>query len=512
MIANHYDVVVLGRQLGPLCAAALLARRGFRVLVLGQDDPPPTYTLPGGEAVARAPLAFTAAASPVARAVFAELALGPTFRRRATEPDPAFQVALPGHRLDLSPDAEAVDRELAREMPEVRRAVGDFHRFVRRAGDALDRVFERGLAWPPESFLERRAFARATAALPFDRQGAGRDPLAELSDEHPFRWVVHAPVRFLDGMDPDYPTPLRLVRLYGGALWGTAAVDGGERTLADMLIAKLQTSAGTVRERDRADAILVQRGVATGVRLAGSGDTVGASYVAYGGDVGRLGRLLDDHRPLEEVYERLGEPQPRWYRYTLNLLLERHGVPEGMARDVYFIRDPRRPLAAENSLHVQLGPESEGGRRWIAVEALLPRRLVEDVPEYMDGVRERVFASLGELIPFLGRSVALVDSPHDGRPIQDVRGGRNLPPSEPWHRGPRTMRVVHGYPVPGALGVAGMPARLSVRNLLLCGAQTMPGLGLEGALLAAAETARLVTRADRRGAWLRGRARPGREA
>jgi phytoene dehydrogenase-like protein len=511
VIGNHYDVIVLGTHIGPLCAGALLARRGFRVLVLGQYEPPPTYTLPDGNVVPRNPLTFTVAASPVARAVFAELALGPVFRRRATVPEPAFQVALPHHRLDLSPDEESLDREVAREMPEARQAIADFHRFVRRATAALDRVLERDLTWPPESFFERRAFARATTDLPFDRQGAGRDPLAELGDTHPFRWVVHAPVRFIDGMDPDYPTPLRLVRLYGSALAGSAAIDGGERALADMVIGKLQSSGGTVRERDRADAIVVQRGAAVGVRLAGSGEVLGASHVVYGGDVARLGRLLDDHRPLEEVYERLGEPQPRWYRYAMNVLLERGGLPEPMARDVYFVRDPRRPLAAENLLHVQRGPESDGGRQWISVEVLLPRRAVEDLPAYLDGLRERVFASLGELIPFLGRSVVLVDSPHDGRPVQDVRGGRTLAPREPWARGPRTMRIVYGYPVPGPLGVCGMPSRLSLRHLLLCGTQTVPGLGLEGALVAAASTARLVTAADRRGAWLRGRWRSLRE-
>jgi phytoene dehydrogenase-like protein len=35
-MAKHYDVAVLGAGIGALTAAALLARRSWRVLVLGQ--------------------------------------------------------------------------------------------------------------------------------------------------------------------------------------------------------------------------------------------------------------------------------------------------------------------------------------------------------------------------------------------------------------------------------------------------------------------------------------------
>ncbi len=41
--ARHYDVVVLGRSLGALSAAAILARRDFRVLLLGQGARPASY-------------------------------------------------------------------------------------------------------------------------------------------------------------------------------------------------------------------------------------------------------------------------------------------------------------------------------------------------------------------------------------------------------------------------------------------------------------------------------------
>ena len=45
MILRHYDVIVIGRSIGALTAAALLARRDFTVMVVGHGERPPTYRI-----------------------------------------------------------------------------------------------------------------------------------------------------------------------------------------------------------------------------------------------------------------------------------------------------------------------------------------------------------------------------------------------------------------------------------------------------------------------------------
>lgn len=499
MTANFYDVIVLGTQLGPLIAGTLLAKRGFRVLLVAQDDLPTTYEL-GGITWPRAPFTFTAAGSPSARRIFAELALHQVFRRRATTHDPAFQVVQPNHRVDVALEDADLDREIEREFPEVRRPVEDFHRSIAHLTQDVDRIAGRDLVWPPETFFERREFARATVS-----RVAIRDPFAEFPDKHPFRLIAHAPARFSDGIDPDHMTPLRLMRLYGAWRKGAAVLEGGESALRQMLIEKLRTHSGELRERDRADALIQKRGVVTGVRIAGSGEELGCGFVVGGGDIAKLLRLLPDRTPFEELFEKTGEPQPRWYRYTLNVLVRAEGIPMGMARDVFFIRDPRQPLSAENIMHVQVDPADAHGRRLMCVEVLLPRRAVEDTMNYIDGVREKVFAALADLVPFLGRHVLAIDSPHDGRPMQDIEHAANIAPAEPWTRGMHTMQAIHAYPVPTTMGTCALPVRTPIKRLLICNTQVVPGLGMEGLMLAAWSVARIVTRADRKKAWMRGR-------
>ena len=62
-MSKHYDVVVLGSSVGALACAALLARRSWRVLVVGHGAKPARYRF-GDHALARRTFAFLAMSSP----------------------------------------------------------------------------------------------------------------------------------------------------------------------------------------------------------------------------------------------------------------------------------------------------------------------------------------------------------------------------------------------------------------------------------------------------------------
>src|SRR5580704_12195634 len=153
-MAKHYDVVVLGTGIGALAAAALLARRSWRVLVLGHGHRPATYSY-DGIMLARRTFTFLSATSPAWGRIVLELAQSQAFRRRLLPLEPMMQVLAPGLCFDIASEAPAFSRELDREFPTVHRVVDDLYAELARTNAAGDALFDRDLTLPPGSFWER---------------------------------------------------------------------------------------------------------------------------------------------------------------------------------------------------------------------------------------------------------------------------------------------------------------------------------------------------------------------
>jgi phytoene dehydrogenase-like protein len=501
---SFYDVILLGMDTSSLACGALLAKRGFRVLVLGQQVPAAEYTV-GPYKLPRAPFTWSAARSPVAQRMMTELGCGPSMRRLSQPLEPAYQVALPGHRFDVPTSESELEREIEREFSEVKRPAREHFRQLRERAEATDRLLARDLALPPQTFLERRELARAAAGIGLDRDGAARDPLMELPERHAFRAAALVPTCFAASVESSTLTPLQLCRLQAGLAIQAAQLTGGAASLHALLADRIRSCSGELRPSEHAAEILIRRGTVHGVRLFGSDEEVGASVVATSLDLSALTRLLEDRRPVLELFERIGEPQARQYRYTLNVVLQRGALPDGMARDVYYVRDVAKPLAYDNVLHIESARADRHTN--LCVETLIAARTVEERDESLDHMRERVIDALAELMPFVREHIVAIDSPHDGRPPL-ATDGSPLAHDIAERRGPHTMRGVYAFPVTSALGLCAMPVRTTIGGLLLCGTQVTPGLGLEGELLAASAAARVVCRADRKQPWLRRRLWP----
>lgn len=503
MTKNYYDAVLIGTGLPTLLAGGLLAKRGFRVLLVPQNQPAPSYTI-GDLSLPRAPFTLTGADSPAVHRVFSELALRPLMRRRLTGLNPAFQVVLPKHRLDFSQDPEHMSREIEREFPAVRRVADDFLRSTERAWQSINRLVERDLMWPPQGFLERRAHARASAHHPFGKDGSHGTPLGELPDDHALRKVAAAVLRFADGGAIGVGNSERQLRLFAGFLRGAALTEGGFPGLIELLQDSIHTHNGEVRLAERVDRITVRRGAVESIRLSPSDEEIGCRFVLSGLPVMRLGRLLTDRSELDTTLEEYGEPRPRYLRYTLNLVLRSEALPEGLARDLLLLVDPKGPIEGENALWVQ-SEDLGDGRAIMTVEALLPAHAKDTEPDYFGGLRERILSALDRLSPFLRMHLLLLDSPHDGRGFYDVATGEEHAHADAWSRGPDTMQVMYAFSRTRLHGCCALPVRTRIKRLYLCNEQVVPGLGLEGTFLTAWSAAGAVTRALSRDWMNRGR-------
>ncbi|MFO0638172.1 MAG: phytoene dehydrogenase [Polyangiaceae bacterium] len=489
-MSKHYDVVVLGLGLGPLLSAALLSRRSWRVLVLGQGQSPPSYAFEDCPLSRRA-FTLLFGASPVWTRALGELAQTMTFRRKTRPLSPMFQVLGDGLRLDVPPDVELFGAEVDREMGAQRRAADELYAELGRINGEVDSAFEKDVTWPPGTFWERRETRRALSEVRIAREPE-RDLLSDFPLRHPLRRLVIETGRHAS--DATLLPSFALARVHGSYTRGVASLARGEAELTEFLIERIRAHGGEVREKDRVVSVVQRGGKVRAVEIDGSAEPVGLGFLVSGGTLEDLLRLAPSFPVPRKVADAFPELIPEEHRMCTTLVVRDEAVPPPLGVEAFVLGEPSR---AELSIRVQRGPGPWPGTQRLVCEALL-----SDATPRLAKAREAVIATLAAQIPFLERHVLVCDSPHDGRPLWDFRSGRRIERDRVLLRASggsvEAEPMVPRYRVAGAelYGLAAEPLRSPLEGAFLCGRSVLPTLGQEGELLAATSVARIITRTD----------------
>lgn len=504
-MSKHYDVVVLGGGVSALAAAALLARRSWRVLVLGQGHLPARYTF-DGLPLARRAFTLLAGASPAFSRVLVELAQSQTFKRRMHGVDPMLQVLMPGRRIEMPPATELFAREVDREFPEVRRVVDELYAELARTNAAADAVFERDITWPPGGFWERRETARAMARLP--HVGTSPRPLlAEFPREHPYRTVVDVTARFSSDQAGEL-SPFAVARLHGAWTRGLSCLDGGEDELAAFFVERIRAHGGEVALSERAEKLVVRSGRASGVVAFGDEAATGVQFVVTDGSASALLELAQPYEPPRRALASLPVVVPAARRFVVSMIVRDEGLPVALGQEAFIVPNPP---SLDRAIHLQrtVARDAPRGTSLLVAETLLSADDPRELDDALDTERSRVLATLGAFLPFFERHMLVVDSPHDGLPLWDHRSGARVLVDRTLVR--RTGASAFAEPMQplyaidpasrhaDALGgLAGEMLRAPLGNAFIVGRSAMPALGQEGELLAAWSVARIITRTDRK--------------
>jgi len=476
--SNSYDLVVLGDDLAAVVCATLCARRGMRTLVLGEDRPA-RYTL-GPHKLPVEPAWWPAAAGSAGDRVLKELHAELALRRKLREPKIAAQLVAPDLRLDLGVD---------RLAPELEREVGAhaadwLARWDRGAEIArlFDPVVAGEHAFPGVGFFEKRELARLTEhaaqAATAWWTDAERDPNAGL-------WRQLAAI----ALRHPAPAPIAIARAVDAWRAGPAALRGDGDAIRELLAEKLTTAGGEIRA-GKISELGVSWGKVTSLTLA-SGDEIGAGQVVAS-------------RPPRELAELLGKKAPRrlaeladsvsiaGYRYTLNIVLDEAGLPEHMAPTVAVIAAAGQDPVGDAAFSIHLGETDDAGRVVVTVAAILASDgpLEPDrQPARCAALRGALWQRLGDVMPFFERHLVLAHSPFEAVAPQAPggRGSYDVPRNLPLAMAP----IWHGS-LAGTADTGALPYATGVKHLTLTGDQVVPGLGVEGALVAGWSAAKIA--------------------
>jgi phytoene dehydrogenase-like protein len=504
---RHYDVIVLGRSLGALTCAAVLARRDFRVLVLGQGQRSQLYRY-DQRVLCRRPFTFLAGSSPVFKRILHELAQSQQFRRRMEPLDPMFGWLAPGRRLEVPPDMELFVREIEREFPEVRQLVDELYTTIAQVNAITDLALEKDAVWPPGSLWERFETGRLSATLPYVKTDRNADLLSKFPSGHPFRDLLLLPASFATHLasPPDRLPPFALARLHGSWTRGVAALVQSEQELSDFLIERIEAHGGAVALDRRATSIVVRRGSAVGVIEDGEGETTGCSAVVSDQSGEAVAELSGGEGVTKQAKNAWPQLRAEASRFVVSLRVKSAGLPDALPAESFVLperyakRDPRSPALRLSRLSPRALDENDADAdgTLLVAEALLPARGALTLLE----ARDAVLGTLREQLPFLDRSLSLVDSTHDGLPLWDFRSGNRREVERAHLSGAsinaEPMDRLWSMEPAGYLELAGEPVRGPVPGTFLVGKTVLPGLGQEGELVAAWSAARVITGKDRK--------------
>ena len=304
--------VVIGSGFGGLSAAIRLGARGYRVTVLERLD------APGGRAYVHREAGFTFDAGPTivtAPFLFEELwrLCGRTMADDVTlkATDPFYRLRFDdGSVMDCHADPEAMRAEIARISP------GDlagYDRFMVHS-EAIYRVgFEQLGHAPFSSLADMLRIAPDLLRLEGYRSVHG---LVSRFVKHPKLRVVLTFQSLLVGGNPFATTSVYCLIAFLERRWGVHFAMGGTGSLVTGLVKLIEGQGGSVRCQQAVSEITVERGRATGVRLA-SGQHLAADVVVSNADSATTYR----HLIAPEHRKRWTDAKLHRARYSMSLFV-----------------------------------------------------------------------------------------------------------------------------------------------------------------------------------------------
>ncbi|MBX5481181.1 MAG: desaturase [Myxococcaceae bacterium] len=472
-----YDVIVLGGQLGGPLAGALLQKRGYRVLLIEHDGLGHGYDH-GGYTLPWAPfVAPSLKAMPVVEEVLHELGLNTTIQRALRPHHPGLQLVLPRHRVDLHADPAKRRAELVREFGEDGAKVDDaLSRFCTHH-EQSNAFIQKVQDLPPTGLLGGWSARREIAKYP------EIEALPALDGATPATQLLGRMLPFVTWLE-NTDAPLARTRPLSQVLHTPNRYPGGREGLRELLVKKLQDLGGHVLSRDTSDAWVVEQLVFDGDRLKGvqvlqSNNEYASSAVVAATDAGALRRLVPDKKRHRALVEMLDGVSTRRFLYAVNWVVPTEALPRGMGELLLLdTQDDLEALLIQVHGARKSSGEEDTQSRVVCAGAFVPASVRDLGEPKLEALRKQIEGHLDALMPFARSRAVLSSAPY--LDADSVRGSRLLP-----H--PLLDVDAERY-----AGVSGLSPKTPLKNLFVASREVLPGLGLEGELMAGVRAARLV--------------------
>ena len=471
-MTRHYEAVVVGGRLSAVVAAALLAKRGVRGLLV--DD---------GELASEDPYLLVDsvpadADSAVMKLVHSELGLQDELRNRSEPLTPLLQIVWPDLRLDLSDDPATRLAELQRALGRQARGIDGFFERLDTAAKGVGDFLSSSGELPASGYFNRRS-ARSNARRYADVTQTLTDSnlLRDLEPEAVELFLSPLPfLTYIEDLTGERGSVARFARPLARFLAGPRTLRNG-KSLRGLFAGVAERRAFEVQHGALEAA--EPKGKQVLLRLSGQGDTITTDVMIDAtGELSGLG-VLPLHKRKRDLSEALQTARPKAMLHVLGIDLDDAVIPPGMGQHLLLLngrRDPTRaePEMADRAIWLTRRPAKQPGRTQLVVAHPFSAAW-----SHANGltVLERMMKSRVErIVPFMA----------EGRPevhtLSGSGGGTN-------QGRPVLPHPLFGPDLDPSTGLTGVPCRTSLKNVFVAGPAVLPGLGVEGEYYAALQAA-----------------------
>ncbi|NER29380.1 MAG: C-3',4' desaturase CrtD [Symploca sp. SIO1C4] len=363
-------ITVIGAGIGGLTAGALLARRGYQVLVLDQA------LVPGGCASTfkRRGFTFDVGATQVAgleaggihKRIFDELEID---LPEATPCDPACAVFLPSETVPINVwrDPEKWKIERQRQFP----GSEPFWQLLATLFKASWKFQARDPVLPPRSLWDLRQLLSSVrpdtlVTVPFTLMSVG-DALRRygLYENQRLRTFLDLQLKLYSQVDADETALLYAATALGVSQepQGLFHLQGSMQVLSDRLVEALEKYGGKLLMRHTVEKIEVSGGKATGVSIRNQKTsqvwTEATDHVVANLTVQNLIKLVGDAMP-RGYRRRVEKLPPASGAFVIYLGVDQSAIPLGCPPHLQFLYDYSGAIAENNSLFVSVSKPGDG--------------------------------------------------------------------------------------------------------------------------------------------------------
>ena len=481
-----YDTIIIGRDLSSSIAALAASSHGLKTLLVTEGNQELEYR-DAGYAFPIDPTPLSGfGCGQTALHLLEGLHLSLAGAPKMLLMDPAFQVILPGHRVDLFHDQNQMISDMIREFPLQEQEIRRLYHTILKASTLVERWINEDNAGRSSDLLMK--IFHYAVRLPTSITGRYSLAVRRNGTDHALERVIEAQMAVLSHLDINSRfLPLSAAYLLSLPSRGLFYPLGGRNAWMNWLRKEYIDSGGELMDGCSVIRIDTKSEIIVDMEYAGSSSTFHSNTLIVSTQWEKLNLLLFRQKAFRSVVSRLGSNHPNAYPFCLHLGVHQEGLPEKMAPYVAVVSDVKIPAHHQNLVFIERSLQGETSRAPEGRRALSATVFLNESPMVLDdtelkGIAKTIIDSLEGFLPFLRESIDYVNIE---KSIAFARQSQDCVNQKYFTR-KRSFIAMNT-----------LSPETPLHNILLTGGVLRAGLGFEGEIISGVDAALLAGKEQR---------------